>query len=127
MIKKSASILRIASFVDKRTQTIPIVISLNCSRNKSCAREFKVGAFVQAFTKKNKRKSLAIPILALNSNREEATVVDSKERVVRKKIKTGVSKDKYIEVLSGLKEGERVIIFSNRYVANGEKVSEVKI
>jgi RND family efflux transporter MFP subunit len=70
------------------------------------------------------KNALTIPLEAVSRNGEEATVlaVNAENVVGERKVRLGVEDSTRIEVLSGLSEGERVIIGNRSEYHNGEKI-----
>jgi RND family efflux transporter MFP subunit len=73
---------------------------------------------------REKKNTLTIPLEAFSRNGEEATVlaVNADNIVEERKVRLGVEDSTRIEVLSGLSEGERVIIGNRSEYHNGEKI-----
>jgi RND family efflux transporter MFP subunit len=73
---------------------------------------------------REKKNALTIPLEAVSRNGEEATVlaVNADNIVEERKVRLGVEDSTRIEVLSGLSEGERVIIGNRSEYHNGEKI-----
>jgi RND family efflux transporter MFP subunit len=73
---------------------------------------------------REKKNALTIPLEAVSRNGEEATVlaVNAENVVEERKVRLGVEDSTRIEVLSGLSEGERVIIGNRSEYHNGEKI-----
>jgi membrane fusion protein, macrolide-specific efflux system len=73
---------------------------------------------------REKRNALTIPLEAVSRNGEEATVlaVNAENVVEERKVRLGVEDSARIEVLSGLSEGERVIIGNRSEYHNGQKI-----
>ena len=71
-----------------------------------------------------KKDALTIPLEAVSRNGDEATVlaVNAENVVQDRKVQLGVEDSARIEVLSGLSEGERVIIGNRSEYHNGEKI-----
>jgi RND family efflux transporter MFP subunit len=73
---------------------------------------------------REKKNALTIPLEAVSRNGEEATVlaVNAENVVQERKVRLGVEDSTRIEVLSGLSEGERVIIGNRSEYHDGEKI-----
>ena len=71
-----------------------------------------------------KPDALTLPLEAVAQNGNEATVllITPKNTVEERKIKVGISGKSRVEVLSGLNEGDRVVIGNRSQYHNGEKV-----
>ena len=75
-------------------------------------------------TYKKKLIEVAIPLEAISRNGEESTVlaVNAGNVVEERKVRLGVEDSTRIEVLSGLSDGDRVIIGNHSEYHNGEKI-----
>ena len=73
---------------------------------------------------REKKNALTIPLEAVSRNGEEATVlaVNADNIVEERKMRLGMEDSTRIEVLSGLSDGERVIIGNRSEYHNGEKI-----
>ena len=78
-----------------------------------------------------KKDALVIPLEAVTQSDQEATVlaVNAQNQVEERKVKLGLQGKSRIEVLSGLNEGDRVIIGNRSEFRSGQKVApqEVKL
>jgi membrane fusion protein (multidrug efflux system) len=59
-----------------------------------------------------KLEAIAVPVQALlqNGDRASVLVVDQENRIRVRDVKTGVQDPNLVEIVAGLKEGERVIV-----------------
>lgn len=75
-------------------------------------------------TLREKKDALTIPLEAVSRNGDEATVlaVNAENVVQERKVQLGVEDSARIEVLSGLIEGDRVIIGNRSEYHDGEKI-----
>jgi RND family efflux transporter MFP subunit len=73
---------------------------------------------------REKKNAITIPLEAVSRNGDEDTVlaVNADNVVQERKVRLGVEDSTRIEVLSGLSEGERVIIGNRSEYHNGEKI-----
>ena len=70
------------------------------------------------------RKFLTVPLAAMtDSSRDAVFVVTPQETIERRPVKTGVDDGKYIEIISGLREGEIVITSAAEGLSDGMKVT----
>lgn len=70
------------------------------------------------------RKFLSVPLAAMtNPSRDAVFVVTSEDTIERRPVKTGVDDGKYIEIISGLREGETVITSASEGLSDGMKVT----
>lgn len=70
------------------------------------------------------RKVLAVPLSAMtDSNRNAVFVVTAEDTLERRAVKTGSDDGNFIEIVSGLSEGETVITSATSGLENGTKVT----
>ena len=70
------------------------------------------------------RKLLAVPLASMiDSNRNAVFVVTPQDTLERRAVKTGADDGNYIEIISGLKEGETVITSAAEGLEDGMKVT----
>ena len=67
--------------------------------------------------------ALAVPLSAMSDNRQFVFVETPEKTLERRKISTGMDDGKYIEILSGLSEGETVITSATKGLEDGMKVT----
>ncbi len=70
------------------------------------------------FIVQDKEGILIIPVEAVNKNKESYVLLkqpDSKEPL-RQRVQLGISDDKNIEIISGIKEGDQIVLKSKKYV-----------
>lgn len=84
----------------------------------------KVGMFLRAKLTAGARKVLAIPVECVTSLNQ--VFVYSDGTVFEKKITLGEVQDNYVEILSGLSEGEKVVFQPTAWLRNGMKVRVVR-
>jgi RND family efflux transporter MFP subunit len=73
---------------------------------------------------REKKNALMIPLEAVSRNGEDSTVlaVNAENVVEERKVRLGMEDSTRVEVLSGLNEGERVIIGNRSEYHNGQKI-----
>ena len=70
---------------------------------------------------------LKVPIAAVNSDSKgDFVYVFSKDKLQKKYVKTGISYKKNIEIIEGLKEGEKVVTTIDTTIEDGMKAAEKK-
>ena len=70
---------------------------------------------------------LKVPIAAVNSDSKgDFVYVFSKDKLQKKYVKTGISSKKNIEIIEGLKEGEKVVTTIDTTIEDGMKAAEKK-
>ncbi len=67
--------------------------------------------------------ALSVPLSAMSDNRQFVFVETPEKTLERRKISTGMDDGKYIEILSGLSEGETVITSATKGLEDGMKVT----
>ncbi|HUO59862.1 MAG TPA: efflux RND transporter periplasmic adaptor subunit [Candidatus Acidoferrales bacterium] len=107
--KFAGTIARFTNSLDRSTRTMQVEIDVP---NK----DYKLfpGMYADVtFAVRQHGKPLTVPVTALNrsdNGQPSVLVVDSSNRVERRTIQTGAEDPNKIEVISGLNEGERVIV-----------------
>jgi len=78
---------------------------------------------------REKKNALTIPLEAVVRNGEDATVlaVDSQNTLGERHIKLGLEDGSGVEVLSGLTDGDRVVIGNRSQFHNGEKIQPKEV
>lgn len=75
----------------------------------------------------NRKMALAVPLTAINTGPDGATVmrVDETGKVSRVKVQTGIREGGWVEVVSGLSGGDRVVTKAGAFVRDGDRVRPV--
>jgi macrolide-specific efflux system membrane fusion protein len=73
---------------------------------------------------RQKKNVLTVPLESVNRNGDDATVltVNAQNMVEERHVRLGLEDEARVEVISGLKEGERVIIGNRSAYRGGQKV-----
>jgi RND family efflux transporter MFP subunit len=111
---------RFADWLDRQTRTMETEIDFD-----NRAGRLIPGMYTEThLTLREKKNALTIPLEALSRNGEEATVlaVNADNIVEERKVRLGLEDSTRVEVLSGLSEGERVIIGNRGEYHSGEKI-----
>ncbi len=111
---------RFADSLDQQTRTMETEVDFQNSDGK-----LMPGMFCEAYFVHDKKSNvLTVPLEAVNRNGNQATVlvVDSQNVVGLRPVKLGQESSRQIEVLSGLSEGERIIVGNLGEFAPGQKV-----
>lgn len=111
---------RFADSLDQQTRTMETEVDFQNADGK-----LMPGMFCEAFFAHDQKKNvLAIPLEAVSRNGDHSTVlvVDSQNVVDVRIVKLGQQSSTQIEVISGLNEGERVIVGNLSEFTPGEKV-----
>ena len=70
------------------------------------------------------RKFLSVPLAAMtDASRDAVFIVTPEDTIERRPVQTGVDDGKYIEIISGLREGETVITSASEGLEDGMKVT----
>ncbi|MEO6299927.1 MAG: efflux RND transporter periplasmic adaptor subunit [Paracoccaceae bacterium] len=84
------------------------------------------GMFAEADILVSDRETLAVPVSAVGSEGRENTVMAVKDGVVsRVVITTGIRDGGWVEVLSGLTDGETIVAKAGAFVSSGDKINPV--
>jgi RND family efflux transporter MFP subunit len=111
---------RFADSLDRQTRTMETEIDFD-----NRAGHLISGMYTETrVSLREKKNALTIPLEAVSRNGDEATVlaVNAENVVEERKVRLGVEDSTRVEVLSGLSEGERVIIGNRSEYHNGEKI-----
>lgn len=111
---------RFADSLDQQTRTMETEVDFQNSDGRLIP-----GMFCEAYFLHDKKKDvLVIPMEAVNRNGGQASVfvVDSQNVVSLRPVKLGQESSSQVEVLSGLSEGERVIVGNLGEFTPGQKV-----
>jgi RND family efflux transporter MFP subunit len=73
---------------------------------------------------REKKEALTVPLEAVRRNGEDATVlaVGARNTIEERHVKLGLEDSEHIEVLSGLSDGERVVIGNRSQFRDGQKI-----
>ena len=112
----------VAPSVDPRSRTVAVKIEPKDPEGK-----LKPGMFVQLSIKTQERQAaLLVPRDAVvGSGTQTSVYVLSQDRAYKRSVKTGVSQDQSIQVLSGVSEGDQVVIEGQATLADGQLVSVI--
>jgi RND family efflux transporter MFP subunit len=116
---------RFAQSLDQQTRTMETEIDFENTREKLLP-----GMYAETVVRlADHPNALTVPIEALMQNGTEVRilVVNSQNVVEERKIKLGLQGKSRVEVLSGLNEGERVIVGNQSQFRNTEKVAPKEI
>jgi len=111
---------RFADSLDRQTRTMETEIDFDNRSGRLIP-----GMYTETrLSLREKKNALTIPLEAISRNGEEATVlaVNADNVVEERKVRLGLEDSTRVEVLSGLNEGERVIIGNRSEYHNGEKI-----
>lgn len=108
---------------DQRTQIYPVEIEIGNADNL-----IKPGMFAEILFDIEKRDNvLAIPSGAVQEDNGKKYVYVVENGIVKKRdIEIGLDNGNYVEIKSGLKEKDKVVVKGQNYVEDGEKVKVVR-
>jgi RND family efflux transporter MFP subunit len=118
-VKLSAAVSRTSGELDPKTRTLLVEIDLDNSRG-----EILANSFVQVKLSIRVPATVEIPAgaLAIRDNKPHVAVVSKDDKVNFRSVSVLQSDGKRIRVLSGVREGERVVISPGEGLVEGEKV-----
>ncbi len=96
-------IFKITGKSDPKTRTVEVKADVKYPI------EIPSGITVEANIIVKEKEALVVPVSAVIENRY-VKILKGKGKVEKVKIKTGIKADGYVEVINGLKEGDRVVI-----------------
>lgn len=87
------------------------------------------GMFVRAnIIKQSRENALSIPFYSIISRNNEQYIFVENDGIVKKQpVETGIMEQWMVEVTSGLKSGDRIVVEGHRDVENDQKVNVVKV
>ena len=113
-------VARFADAVDEETRTMHTEVDV-----KNTNRSLVQGMYAEiSLVLNHKDAALTVPLQAVVRNGSEATVlvVNAQNRLEERRIQLGLESNNQVEVLSGLKEGDRVLIGSRSEYRVGDQV-----
>jgi membrane fusion protein (multidrug efflux system) len=118
----AAHVLRISPVVDAATGTIRVTLEVKADP------KLRPGMFASVFLETDRHeKALTIPKVALSLESLGDTVyVAQGEVAARRAIQLGYQEDEVVEVVSGLKEGESVIVVGQDGLSDGTPIQILK-
>lgn len=113
-------VARFADAVDQETRTMHTEVDVKNPKGTLVQGMYAEISLVLT----QKDSALTVPIQAVVRNGSEATVlvVNGQNRIEERKVQLGMESDNRVEVLSGIKEGERVLIGSRSEFRVGDQV-----
>jgi HlyD family secretion protein len=86
------------------------------------------GNFARAVIELTRRDGISVPLSSVVYHGRSALVQVVKDGVIEsRKVELGIRNDRAIEVLEGLAEGEEVVARAGTFVANGDRVTPVRV
>ncbi|WP_443216631.1 efflux RND transporter periplasmic adaptor subunit [Rhizobium sp. Leaf341] len=87
----------------------------------------RIGMYANADITVEEKQALALPLTAVTSGKSETVVRKVRDGVVEMaRIETGIQDGRYIEVVSGLAEGDEVVAKAGAYVRDGDRITPVR-
>ena len=114
------SVARFADSLDEETRTMHTEIDVDNPDGKLVE-----GMYAEiTITLNQKENALTIPVQAIERNGSTASVlmVDTQGRVSERALKLGVESSNQVEILSGLNDGDRVVVGGRSDLRTGDKV-----
>lgn len=88
--------------------------------------QVRAGMFAEADILVTSRTAIAVPVTAVGSEGDETTVMTVKDGVVhRTVVTTGIRDGGWVEVLSGLAEGDQIVAKAGAFVTDGDKINPI--
>ena len=118
------SVTQLSPAINEETRTYSGFITIKNPELKLRPGMFAKGEIITL----SKENVLAIPKEVVSKRRNNTMVftVENNNRATEKVIKTGISDDKYIEVVSGLEEGDKIVTKGYEWLQNRSKVKIMK-
>ncbi|CZT35934.1 efflux RND transporter periplasmic adaptor subunit [Rhizobium sp. 9140] len=87
----------------------------------------RVGMYANADITIEEKQALALPLTAVTSGKSETVVRKVRDGVVEMaRVETGIQDGRYIEILSGIEDGDEVVAKAGAYVRDGDRITPVK-
>ena len=115
-----AKVTRFTDSLDRATRTMQVEFDIP-NKDHHLAPGMYADVVLQV---QNKKNVLTVPVEALRrvNDQENVLVLDSQNRVNTRPIQTGIQEPSTVEIVSGLKEGDRVIVGNLNAYHDGEVV-----
>jgi RND family efflux transporter MFP subunit len=119
---QTAQITSISSSVNAMNNLYPLKISVANDET------IKAGMFAKVTINTDIRENVfSVPGDAiLNKNGKDVVFVEKDGLAIEKQVVTGLDTGRLIEIISGLEDGERVIVRGQNYISDGSKVKVVR-
>jgi len=110
-------VAEIAPSADPNSRTAPVTLDILADAN------LRTGQFARVLLPGKKRQSLFVPQEAvIEKGQMDLVFVAVEDKATLRLVRTGMKHDKMVEILSGLKPGEQVIIDNNRHLISGQPI-----
>lgn len=88
--------------------------------------DVRAGMFMDSEILVAERETLAVPVTAVGSTAEGATVMTVNDGVVKRTlVRTGIRDGGWVEILEGITEGEMVVTKAGAFVRDGDRINPV--
>ncbi len=88
--------------------------------------DLRSGAFVEAQIIVQERDTLAVPLTAVSTTGRVSTVMRVKEGIVEElTVEVGIRDNGLVEIVSGLSEGDQVVLKAGSFVRDGDKINPI--
>jgi RND family efflux transporter MFP subunit len=107
---------------DERTLLYPVDISV-----ENTDREIKPGMFTRIIIRNDVRENAVVvhAEAVVKESGEDVVYLEQDGMAVQKSVETGMDTGEYIEIITGLDVGDRVIIKGQNYIKDGDSVKVV--
>jgi len=119
----NGTVYAVSSRINAETRSLLIRVKINNQNS-----ELIPGALLEVSVNYNERISLGIPdtSIMLEGDKTYVYKVSEKNIINKTEIKIGIRDGDYIEVISGLKEGENIVAEGLKKVRPGDKIKPIK-
>lgn len=119
----SGKIIELNPQADPKTKLFKVKIVMD---NKNGILKPGMTAVVN-FSSENKTKTMTVPVEAVINDKGENIVFVIENGIAKKRvIQTGIQTNVYMEVISGLEKGEKIILDGVEFVRDGDQVQVIK-
>jgi len=116
----NGEIYEISPFLNQSSRSLAVRVKIDNPESI-----LKPGMFAKAFLNVDRRQGLTVPLDALIRSGARRYVFKVQDGVAQKiPIQTGVIFDNRIEIISGLSEGDRIVVFGQSLLDDGMQVQE---
>lgn len=123
--KYDAKLIDVSTTAEKVTRTFEATLQMQIQKNVTILPGMT--AQVNAIAKQRNEKKVFIPYKAIfsdNTNLSYVWIIDENNRVYKQEVKTGTLRKDFIEIISGLKKGAKVVTSGIRFLEANDEVKE---
>jgi len=119
----TGEVTEISRIIDSESRTYKVTVSINNSERK-----LRPGMFVKVdIVVRAKEDAVLVPrYVVLTRNNKDVVFVVEKQRAVMKEVVLGLEDKENVEILSGLEEGERIVVKGYETLKDKTKVTVSK-